>query len=268
MNNWSTDRILAAFTSFDEEPLPIDVIEVRTSDYRLLCYPERLLSPTFPAVQVAWSTTSRPVEDLFEEISQQVQVWGFDAVHWWVTPLTRPLETEVLLRTRGGELTDSVQLLALELVSDTDTNTTTNGINVQLVCDERTFRDSAFVATRGWGRSSQDEDVVVRRFAEVLSNLESLSGFRFVAYVDGKPASTGSFTMFNDIARLYGAVTLPEFRGRGCYRAVLARRLNRAQESGATLALTRGRPATSGTILIRAGFTVYGEERCYCLAVR
>lgn len=265
MSNWSTDRILAGFASFDEEPLSLGVMEVRTSDYRLLCFPERFLSPTFPAVQVVWSTTSRPIDVLFEEISTQVQEWGFDAVHWWVTPATRPLDTEEILRARGGEVTDSAQLLALELVSHAVTSTATNEVIIELVCDERTFRDSELVATRGWGRSSPDDDVMTRRFGEVLSDLETLSGFRYVAYVDGEPASTGSCTLSNGMARLWGAVTLPEFRGRGCYRAVLASRLNRAQDYGATLALTRGRPLTSGTILIRAGFRAYGEERCYRL---
>jgi hypothetical protein len=44
-------------------------------------------------------------------------------------------------------------------------------------------------------------------------------------------------------------------------------RIGLAREHGATLALVRGRVQTSGPILLRAGFTGYGEERLYRLAV-
>ena len=67
------------------------------------------------------------------------------------------------------------------------------------------------------------------------------------------------------MAQLWGAVTLPAFRHRGSYRAVLAERLRLARDHDAELALVKGRAETSGPILLRAGFTHYGEERCYWL---
>ncbi len=54
---------------------------------------------------------------------------------------------------------------------------------------------------------------------------------------------------------------------RGAYRAVLAERLRLARAHGAALALTKGRVETSCPILLRAGFTDYGEERCYWLSL-
>ena len=70
-----------------------------------------------------------------------------------------------------------------------------------------------------------------------------------------------------DVARLYGAVTLPEFRSRGCYHAVLGARLRIARDLGATIAITRGRPLTSGRLLVTSGFTVHDVETCYRLSV-
>lgn len=61
------------------------------------------------------------------------------------------------------------------------------------------------------------------------------------------------------------AVSLQEYRRRGAYRAVLAERLRLAHVHGATLALVKGRVETSGPILLRHGFAVYAEERCYWL---
>ena len=49
----------------------------------------------------------------------------------------------------------------------------------------------------------------------------------------------------------------PRCRGRG--RGLAAR------VHGATLALVKGRVETSGPILLRDGFAVYAEERCYWL---
>ena len=49
------------------------------------------------------------------------------------------------------------------------------------------------------------------------------------------------------------------------YRALLGARLSYAGEHGATMALVKGRTDTSGPILLRAGFAVYGEEPIYHL---
>ena len=78
-------------------------------------------------------------------------------------------------------------------------------------------------------------------------------------------AAVGGCTLRGEVAQLWGAVTLREYRRRGAYRAVLAERLRLARVHGATLALVKGRVETSGPILLRDGFAVYAEERCYWL---
>ena len=93
-----------------------------------------------------------------------------------------------------------------------------------------------------------------------------------VAFADGEPVSAGGCTLTGEaaqekIALLWGAITLPASRGHGSYRAVLAERLRLAREHGATLAMAKGRALASGPILLRAGFTDFGEERCYWLPV-
>lgn len=44
-------------------------------------------------------------------------------------------------------------------------------------------------------------------------------------------------------------------------------RLRQARDAGATIAVTRGRPLTSGRILMKAGFTVHNQENCYRLSI-
>jgi GNAT superfamily N-acetyltransferase len=172
-----------------------------------------------------------------------------------------------MLLTRGGVLSDTYQVLARELISGARERLTSGEISIELVHDERTFEAATFIESTGWNRSALDEAEASERFAKTLKDLKEWDGFQLVAFVNGEPASTGRCTLNGEVARLWGAVTLPDFRHRGCYRALLSERLRLSQEHGATLALTRGRPMTSGPILIRAGFTAHSEERCYRIKV-
>jgi hypothetical protein len=267
MSKWSTQEILGALASLDEAALPDDFIDVRTAEYRLLRYPERFLSPTLPAAQVVWSDTLRPLDTVFDEVASKIEGWGLDEIHWWVSSATRPLDTEAYLRARGGVLSDSYQILARELGDDAAKSSISTEISVESVRDERSLRDAIAVETEGWGKSLPDEQAIGARLSETLRNLETSTEFQFVAYVGGLPASTGYCQIAGEMGRLYGAVTLPEFRSRGCYQAVLSSRLRQASDSGATIAVTRGRPLTSGRILMKAGFTLHNLESCYRLPI-
>ncbi|MGH3008658.1 MAG: GNAT family N-acetyltransferase [Gaiellaceae bacterium] len=76
-----------------------------------------------------------------------------------------------------------------------------------------------------------------------------------VAIVDGEPVSGGrvDFSSGGVFAGLFGGVTLPEFRGRGLYRATVARRAELARERGYRWLYVDALP-TSRPILERLGF--------------
>ena len=76
-----------------------------------------------------------------------------------------------------------------------------------------------------------------------------------VAVVDGRPVSGGrvDFEEGVDFAGLFGGVTLPEFRGRGLYRATVAKRAELARERGYRWLFSDALP-TSRPILERNGF--------------
>ncbi len=177
-----------------------------------------------------------------------------------------PADTEAALRARGGKRIDAVQILGRELASLPDLAVPAD-VSVELVADERTFRAASMVSVRGWGRKEPTGAALAREFAEAIRDLETWSSFRVLASVNGEPASSGGCTVRGEVAQLWGAVTLREYRRRGSYRAVLAERLRLAREHGAELALVKGRVDTSGPILLRAGFADHDEERCYWLAI-
>jgi len=274
-HSWTAQRVLDAAAAM--EFVPEGAIEVRTDDYRLVRHPDWALGHTVGAAQVTWSRTTRPLDEVIDEVAAHVRGWGLPGVAWWVSAVSRPAGTEEALRARGAGLIDAMQVLARELGGDPGQPAIPGGISVELVRDERTFRAASAVSVQGWGSVEPDEAEIARQLKEALEDLASWSSFRVVAFAENEPVSTGSCTLFGrpaqnrpateKIALLWGAITLPASRGHGSYRAVLAERLRLAREHGATLVMAKGRALASGPILLRAGFTDYGEERCYWLSI-
>ena len=236
-----------------------------TDDYRLIRYPDWALDPAFPAAQVTRSRSGRTAAELIAEVAERVRQWGRPGVAWWVSSATLPPDTEAALRAAGGKQIDAVQILARELNVPGAGWPGPGDVSVELVADERTFRAASVVTVRGWGRKEPTGAVLAREYAEAVTDLAAWSSFRVLASVRGEPAAVGGCTLRGGVAHLWGAVTLREYRRRGAYRAVLAERLRLARAHGATLALVKGRAETSGPILLRSGFALYSEERCYWL---
>jgi hypothetical protein len=250
---------------------PDGAVEVLTDDYRLIRYPDWALDPAFPAAQVTRSRSERTAAELIAEVAGRVRQWGKPGVAWWVSSATLPPDTEAALRAAGGKQIDAVQILARELNGDEvglpGPGPGPGDVSVELVADERTFRAASMVTVRGWGRKEPTAAVLAREYAEAVTDLAAWSSFRVLASVRGEPAAVGGCTLRGEVAHLWGAVTLREYRRRGAYRAVLAERLRLARAHGATLALVKGRAETSGPILLRSGFALYSDERCYWLPV-
>jgi GNAT superfamily N-acetyltransferase len=265
LSSWTPQRVLDAAAAM--EFVPEGAIEVRTDDYRLVRHPDWVLGPTIGAAQVTWSRTTRPLDEIIEEIAARVRGWGLPGVAWWVSAVSRPAGTDKALRARGAELIDAIQVLARELGDDPPKLDVPADVVVELVRDERTFRAACAVTVQGWGRTGPDETEMARQLRETLQDLATWSSFRVVAMTDGEPVSTGGCTLVGELAHLWGAITLPAARGHGSYRAVLAERLRLARDHGATLAMAKGRALPSVPVLLRAGFTDYGEERCMWLPV-
>lgn len=244
---------------------PDGALDVQTADYRLIRYPDWALDPTFAAAQVLRSRAGRPAGEIIDEVMVHVRGWGLPGTAWWVSDATRPADTEEILRARGGKQIDAVRILARELGADLPDLDVPPDVTAELVTSERLFRAASDIVVRGWGRKAQSETDEKRDLRETLCDLAGWTGFRVVAFAGGEAASSGGCTLDGEVAKLWGAVTLPQFRRRGTYRAVLAERLRLAREHGATLALVKGRVATSRPILVRAGFADYDEERCYWL---
>lgn len=108
-------------------------------------------------------------------------------------------------------------------------------------------------SARAWGHPSPSDEAIE-------ASCRKLEPGSFLAISRGAPAGMGGFTLVGPVARFWGAAVVPYQRGRGVYRALVAARLARAAERGATLALVHAEP-TSSPILQWLGFEKFGE-RC------
>ena len=106
----------------------------------------------------------------------------------------------------------------------------------------------------------REEQATFEELAERVFGRGSHSGFPenaipVVAYVEGQPASGGRLDLEPNVefAGLFGGATLPEFRGRGLYRATVARRAEIARERGYRYVYVDA-AETSRPILERLGF--------------
>ncbi|MGW0039911.1 GNAT family N-acetyltransferase [Gordonia sp. NPDC003376] len=82
----------------------------------------------------------------------------------------------------------------------------------------------------------------------------------FVARIDGDPVGAGGYERVGAVARMWGAAIIPDARGRGAYRALVAARLADARALGAGLVIIHAEQ-TSSPILQRLGFGRFAERR-------
>ncbi len=244
--------------------VPEDVVQLETNEFRLIRYPDRCCDPTFPPAQLIWSKGIGSASELIGDVVAQTRAWGLSEVSWRVSAIT-PAEIERSLIAEGAAISEVYRVLAYDLSSGQPELDYPDDLIVELVSDESSLRSAMLVNSEGWGSPPLSGAEFTEQFERMNLQLESHSGFRVLVSIGGRPVATGGCTLAGRVAHLQGSVTLPPWRRRGAYRAVLSERLRLATQFGARLALVKGRVETSAPILRRAGFDDFGEERRYRL---
>ena len=230
---------------------------MRTGELLVVAYPEHFLTPTVARV----FGSDRDPADLVDEVHAIARGYGRNRLWWNLSDRTRPAGLEAEVARRGGTVVERMDVLALVRSDGRPDVAVPAVVTVRRVTGPGTARDALLVSQVAFGGPDPTDEMVEESLAELRTGLDDGSNGRVVAYLDGRAASTGGWTMAGDVCRLWGAGTHPDLRGRGAYRAVLAARIELARQVGATLALTHGRVETSSPILRRIGFTRFGEQR-------
>lgn len=101
----------------------------------------------------------------------------------------------------------------------------------------------------------------------LIRSREAIRSRIYLAYSEGTddPVGCAHVTYYPDqpIALLCGAVTLPEYRGRGIYRNLIARRLADARKAGMEVAIVVADQASSAPICARVGFITACQMQRY-----
>ncbi|MCW2816195.1 MAG: hypothetical protein JWN84_3650 [Nocardioides sp.] len=252
----SPDQVAAASGAWNW--YPTDATTVETDEFLLVRWPDWFQAPP-TAVRVA---SGAPVDETLDVVTDQVRAWGADRVLVWVK-LDAPAGLEDALRARGGVLDETVDVFALDLAQRPDL-AVPGDLEVRWQVDEATTRDALQVGIEAFEEGSLPPPERLRELAaEAAADHLAGRGATAIAYDGARPLATGGLTLVDGVARLWGGGVVPDARGRGAYRAVLDARLEHAVAHGATTALVKGRVETSGPILRRAGFDVFGQERSW-----
>lgn len=100
----------------------------------------------------------------------------------------------------------------------------------------------AQTSSRGWSESAELAEFMLSLGKVVAQRADGLS---FIAELDGKAIATGAMSIYDDVALLGGASTIPEGRKQGAQLALLDSRLRYAAEHGCTIAAMGALPGSA-----------------------
>jgi GNAT superfamily N-acetyltransferase len=201
------------------------------------------------AVPEVWS----PAE-LVDRVLSELRARPVTEVFWAVHPGRAPGGVDEVLLGLGATVDRRVDICARPAARPLTAGPVHAAVTVQSAETRDDIADYTQASALAWGYPPPSEADIDQAYA-------TLTPGYFTGYWKHTPAGAAGYTLDGEVARLWGAAVVPEFRGCGIYRALTAVRLADAAARGATLALVHAEQATSSPILQRLGFTVYGQQR-------
>jgi GNAT superfamily N-acetyltransferase len=170
---------------------------------------------------------------------------------WKVHSHDLPHDLKERLARRGFETEDEEALVVLDLEEVTLTALPPDGVEIRRLTDPAALDD--MMAVRDRVRGSDETGLRNALAEEMRADPAGLSVY--VAYEGNQPicCAWARFPTGTQFASLWGGTTIPEQRGRGVYRAIVAARAEEARRRGARF-LTVDAGPMSRPILERLGF--------------
>lgn len=172
-------------------------------------------------------------------------------LEWKLYDHDRPAGLAAILGRAGFVAAESETLMALDLQVDSPgaVAASVDGVDVRRVVDANGVDDFVSVTTAAFGRNDYS------KASAYVRSLQDLTVQLFVAYRGGRPVASGRLNLPEGrvFASMWGGSTVPDQRGLGIYRALVARRADEARRLGYRYLTTDARE-TSRPILQRVGF--------------
>lgn len=274
---WTDEAVLRESGRWVHVPATSTVVE---DEERLLVYP-----PGTGGTSRVWR--SRPArgkaEVLILKTISDVRASGSERLVWHTGDAVSPPFMDELLAQLGFEKAEDLEVLAFDLGNGPRPTLprldVSDEVRVTLVRNEAELRAAHATAARIFPNSPPLSDPEIRaylRSVELLTREPEADGLtrelRFLVLPRGPARESGAIAtagvqVVGKTVRLWGAGTLPEYRRRGAYSALLTERCRLAHALGATLALTKANEATSAPLLRRAGFRTIASESRHVLKI-
>jgi hypothetical protein len=209
-----------------------------------------------PGDEPGWNVAQRfrmtadEIDEVRAEIHAILRERGRTACSWEVGTHATP--GDLVERLHGlGLVDDEPTALAIGMVLDREPPAAPPDVEVRRVATDDEFFEAERIAAIAFGMTREPER---REYVPDPNNVI------YLAYVDGVAVARGSAAFGERGATLFGGSTLPQARGRGAYRAVVAARWQDAVARGTPLLVTQAGPM-SRPILVRLGFREVCEIR-------
>jgi GNAT superfamily N-acetyltransferase len=260
--SWTAEAVLTAAAQWIW--VPYDAVTVANDAVTLVVQQGKA------TVHQAEGDDARAVLDQMRDLARRAEATSIEV---GITDLTRPVDLAGVLLAAGGEVIGEYDVSAHPLDQPLDLPVPAD-IDVVRIDDPALLPELYAVGASAFG-TAYPSDIFVREEADTLRAEVAAGGdrdiYRFLGRHDGRAVACAGVTFedspYGVVAKLWGGAVVPDFRGRGAYRAVLHARLELACARGATLALVKAKIGTSSPILRRVGFTAYGRERRIRLAL-
>ena len=242
-------QVLARFDAFRADPPPEPGFERRWADgvWRTLGPSNFIIWWDFPA-EAAPAIAAR-----------EAAFFAGRELEWKVYSHDRPPGLEAALAAAGFVAAESETFVALDLESAPVLDPVV-GVDVRVVADAAGLADFLAVNEAAFGHV---EPWVAQYIGDRLGNPELAV---FVAYDGRRPIASGRLELApgTAFAGLFGGGVVPDYRGRGAYRALVAARAAEARRRGYRY-LTVDARETSRPILQRLGFEALATVRGWTL---
>lgn len=245
--------------TFAEEPeseiadVPGIAPRIMTPRYSLNLSPSRTQTVTSRV-----RTTVEELDATIAEVRGRLREQGFTGNVWHVGPSSRPEGLGALLRARG--FVPAVRppyepVMTSMVLVEPPSGSFDPEIEVRLVSNLDEYVQALRVAMVAFNESEEDAAGWMKAAPTLWASQDDKTRFTHIAYLSGKPVGFGFAAGADSGILLGGSGVLPEARGRGVYRAMLAARWEHAQRMGCGgVAIQAG--AMSRPILERCGFKV------------
>jgi GNAT superfamily N-acetyltransferase len=189
----------------------------------------------------------RDIAAVADEVRELYRGEGRSACTWEVSSGSTPPGLLERLRELGMQTHEPSSMLALACT--TEPASPTGGVTVERADTDALLAEVRGVFEQGDGWSPGDDWLRGPGFVT-----------RYLGRIGGRAIATADITWLDDERAVFlgGALTLPEFRGRGAYRALVHERWREAATRGRDVLVTQSEPM-SQPILRRLGFEVVGE---------